>query len=483
MKISNKFFFLILFSIFILIPISSFSPHVSASGNLTYISATDILKNFKFESIGGEPIVNEGAFNDKLRFDTQMAWLLYQNDINILSREEIGDSTVLKYSLILRNKINIFTNVRLDQMAYNLLPRTEEFIGCYYRHNRLGGSIDYQWEGIIKWDCWDFGDIYNYNFQNNHFTGRVVMSFDIDANPIPDVFGEYTEKEYDYIAVSEAGIVTNTWGKMTDQMPTIIVLSPSEYESEWKDDETYTSGSAESNYFEAIIDPNENLYVYPDPIQTFDARIVPDTAGSSMNPKNKDGTPLWDPEIEEKSMTGCNIYYDLNSLSPVVYRYGGRLSWTQHDLETEDYLIPFKGIVPKTNHYYFHDYVENRDVALHGINRYIQVDMIVKFEVWTSVKLGTLTDAYENLRLSFPEEYYDELVWSTLAGGWKGSTIKEYGLDPFEAVTEWFDDLGAWFADFFGNMGDIVMWIIIIAGIGIGVYIFFVIRRKQIVRR
>ncbi len=479
MKLSNKFFFLILFSIFILIPIGSFPLDVSANNTTQYISATDILKNFKFESIGGEPIVNEGAFNNKLRFDTQSAWILYQDDVTVLSKQEIGGSTKLKYRIVLRNKINIYTNVRLNQMAQNLLEKTDEFVGSYYRHNNLGGSIDTQWEGIIEWEHWDFGDIYNYNWQNNYFDGRIVMSFDIDDNPIPESIGANTETEYGYIAVSEAGIVTNSYGKMSDDMPDIVVLSPSEYESEKKDDSTYTSGStADDDHYKAIIDPNINLVVGSEPIQSFDASILPDTAGSSMDPTNKDGSALWDPEREERSMTGCLIHYDLGSISPIVYRWGGTLTYTEHDLETEDYLVwDWSGIreVVKTNHYYKHDYIKYGDVALHGINRYIQVDMIVAFIIWTDVKLGTLTDAYENLRLNFPEEYYDELIWSTLVGGWSGSTIEEYGKNLFEI--KWLDDLLDFFS--FDNIQNILLLVAIIAISIVILYVALKFRKKK----
>lgn len=441
MKIKNKslvlFFSIVLI---LLIQVVSISPNVSAA-NTTYISASDILKNFEFESIGDETIVNDGAFNNKLRFDTQASWLLYQDDMTLITQEEIGGSTRLKYRMVLRNKINIYTNVRIKQMAQQMLVVPGKYLGVTYSHYRLGGLGPDTWNSYITWDHWDFGDIYNYNWANNYFSGRIVMSFDIDDNPIPDTFGTGTETEYDYIAVSEAGIVNNIWGSMSDDMPEVVVLNPSEYESEEKDTATHQAGStAADDIFAARIEPNVRITVPTNPTQSFDSSILPDTAGSSMNPKNKDGSAIWDPQIEERSMTGCNIYYDLGALSPVVYKYEGSLTYKQHNLQTETYLTPdiwdFWATYVDKKHHYTWDRVVPGDVALHGINRYIQVDMYVAFEVWTSVKLGTLTDYYENMKLSAPSEYYDALIWSTIAGGWAGSTIEEWGMPGLDLFGE-----------------------------------------------
>ena len=50
MKTNSKIFFFILFVSFIIIPINSFTPYANAASE-EYISATDILKNFKFETL------------------------------------------------------------------------------------------------------------------------------------------------------------------------------------------------------------------------------------------------------------------------------------------------------------------------------------------------------------------------------------------------------------------------------------------------
>lgn len=469
-KPKNKiiFFFFFFSCSFFLISSIQIPLATATSGDSEYISASSILKNFKFESIGSEPIIDDGAFNNKLRFDTQSAWILYKDDVTLLDKKEIGGSTQLKYRVVLRNKINVYTNVRINQMVENMYEQTEQFLGCSYRHNNIGGSIANTWESYIKWDHWNFGDIKNYNFQNNYFSGRVKMSFDINDNPVPDSIGGNAETEYGYIAVSEAGIVNNDWGKMTDQMPEIVALSPSEEQSDIKDTSTYSSGgTADDSAFLAKINPNIQLTVSSTPYETFDSGILPDTAGSSLNPTTKEGGPIWVPE--ERSMTGCNIYYDLGALSPIVYRYKGTMQYTEHYLETEVYytdnIWDWLATCVKEKYYYNWYHTESRDVALYGINRYLQVDMMVAFEVWTSQKLGALTGYYELLKLEKPEEYYDELVWSTLAGGWGGSTIRA----PDQNTPDW---VPTWLTDLFSGASGILIWIIIIIVVIICLYIF-----------
>lgn len=465
---------------------------LGSDANTQYISATDILKNFKFESIGGEPIVNDGAFNNKLRFDTQASWLLFRDDITPLITIESGGDTYLKYRIVLRNKINMHTNVRINQMAQNLFEVQSSYLGVTYVHKNIHREITGEFQEYITWDHWDFGDIYNWNWDNNYFSGRIVMSFDIDDNPVPDTFGDYADKNFDHIAVSEAGIITNTHGLMSTDMPDIIVLEPSEEESEIKSTATFELGELQDcdNDYAASLDPGIDLDVNPEPIQSFDSSILPDTPGSSMGPTNKDGSPIWDPEAEEKSMTGCNIYYDLNALSPVVYRYTGTLTYTEYDLFTQneytENVWDWWETYVREVHFYSWDRVKYADVALHGINRYIQTDMYVAFDIWTSVTLGTLTEYYEQMQLSAPEEYYDALIWSTLAGGWTGSRIQESGdpgWDMLGAFGDFFEGIfGGIFGAFAGIIGPIIFIVIVVVCLYVFIRIGIPLIRRRINR-
>lgn len=459
---SKSIFFLIFFLSFNLISISSFTPYTKASDYTTYISATDIVKNFKFTTFNGGNIVNEGIYDNKLRFDKQSAWLLYKNDVNLISSHEIGGSTVLKYSIIVRNKINLYTNVRLNQMAFDISKQYGEYLGVKYVHQTLGQVSATRWEQDITWEHYDFDrviDMRTFNTMNNIFSGRLKMTFDIDPNPIPDTFGDNTETEYGYITVSEAGIENNLWGRMSTDMPTMVELDPSEVSSEYNDD--YDEGSVGKEAINLDLNPNTRMYVWEDPSESFDGGIQADTIGSSLNPTNKDGTDIWDPEEAEESMTGCELNYDLIKLSPIVYKWKGKLEYTYHDVLIEDVLGGWFAVVPILKHHWETDQIEYGDVMLHGINRYIQSDIYVVFELWTSVKVGSLTDYYQQMLLEAPEEYYDTLIWSTLAGGWDGSTIREYETP----ILGWLEEL-------FNVFGDMITWIIVIVVIIAGLYIF-----------
>jgi hypothetical protein len=447
-----------------MVSLIAFSPFDTGEGT-EFISATDILKNFRFETFANEPIVADGAKDNKVRFDTQAAWVLYKDDVIPLNMYEIGESTQLKYRIVLRNKINIYTNVRLNQMAESIQKYSEDFLAVKYRHNSLGGGIDYWWEQYIHWDHYNFGDIRHYNSLHNDFSGQLVMSFDINDNPVPASIGPNTETEFGYIAVSDAGIVSNKVGLMNDEMPDIVDLAPSEYEAP---DDAFSLDGQGRNAYEEVLDPMVSLNVYEYPVDSFDGGVVPDTAGGSLNPRGKDGRPIWDPETQE-SMTGCLLHYDVVRISPVVYLWKGHLSWTFIDLETEKYLeyvfpLGFKEDI-KTNHRRTTARDEFRDAALHGINRFIHVDMYVAFDIWTSVKLGTLTDEYEQLRLEDPEEYYEDLIWSTIVGGWTGSTIEH-------EEKEWGWSLESFF-DIFGGIGGFITFIIVLGVVLFGGYLFF----------
>lgn len=481
--IAQKALLIIIVCLFFINPFILKTPSANAASIGTeYISASDILKNFKFESIGSEQIVDEGAFDNKLRFDTQAAWLLYRDDVTLLTKKELGGSTQLKYRIVLRNKINMYTNVRVDQMAEFTYPIEEKILGCTYVHQNLNSKIVDEWKSYITWEHWDFGDIYNYNWKNNYFSGRIKMSFDIDDNPIPSSIGGNTKTKYGYIAVSEAGIANNIWGKMSDDMPDIVDLNPHEVKSATKASATSDiaeHSTADDGTYSAKLKPNIAFNVDNTPDQSFDASILPDTAGGTLDPKNKDGSSIWDPSKKEASMTGCNLYYDLNSLSPIVYLFEGVMSYTEYDLETDveytENIWDWWETYIDENHFYDWYRTAKRDVALHGINRYIQTDIYVAFDIWAEFELGTLTDYYETMKLQYPEEYYDELLWSTFVGGWEGSEIK---VTPGPGV-DW--GIGDFFKNIFGDIGSTLVIVVIIIIVVVGIYMFLRMRARRTV--
>jgi len=366
-------------------------------------------------------------------------------------------------------------------MAQDITEKSTDYLGMEYLRKNIDRNVVAHWFQYITWEHRDFGDIKDWNWQNNYFSGRITMSFDIDDNPVPDKFGSYADKNFDHIAVSEAWIVTNTHGLMSTDMPDIVVLEPSEEEIEEKEPASWELGPLQDsdNDYAVQIYPNVDLYVPHDPIDSFDSGIIPDTAGSSMGPTNKDGSNIWDPQTEEKSMTGCKIYYDLSALSPVVYKWQGKLTYNEYYLFTQneytENVWDFWATYVDEKSFYYHTREKYNDVALHGINRYLQTEMWVSFDIWTSVTLGPLTDYYENMKLEAPEEYYDTLIWSTLAGGWTGSEIREGG-DPMDTIWESFEQaIDGFLGGIFGGLEGIITTVILIGILLIGGYVFLVV--------
>lgn len=467
---------ILLISIILIVPlvsmigINAFSGFGTGGGSI-YLLSGDVIKNFEFDKFDGDIIPpSHIMYENKLIFESQNIWRLEQDDVVKITAYDVGNTTYLYYKVFMTNTINVFTNVRLDQMSEKANKIKEPFHAGHYRHSGIYGDHMFSWDSEIYWEHWEFGDIWNYNFDNNHFQGLLEMSFDIAPSPLPDIFGEYAYKKFDYIAVSSASVASATHGKMSEDVPEIITAIPEVYRDEYNDE---SGGDPAGNIKGGFLWAWDTKADLDDMgiTQSFDAGLNYQLSGS-MFPKNKDGTPIWDPRYTGESMTDCKIGYGIYSLSPVVAEYGGRLTWQQEDIETQDYYDPepldWAHVSVKLKKNAENQQTEYRQIALHGWNRYIQTKMVVAFYIWTGVEIEALTEDYEYLKLHYPEEYYDMLIWSSLVGGFGGG--KQYTADPIDI--DIFEDL---FGDLFGDIGDIIMLIIVIAVIGIGGYIFLVV--------
>lgn len=423
-----------------------------------YLESSNIIKNFDFYKFDGDVIpVSNIMYTDKLAFETQNVWTLEQDDIIQLTAYDVGNTTYLYYKVFMKNAINIFTSVALNQMSKKAEKVEESFLAGHYEHDAVLHENDFSWDSYITWQHWDFGDdVWNYNFDNNHFEGSLEMTFDIAQNPLPEIVGEFATKKFDYIAVSSAGVVSAEHGLMSKDVPEILTVIPEEYREEHSEEFGGDAGDIEGG-FEAYWDPDtdlENLGI----TSSFDASMSYQESGS-MFPKNKDGSSVWDPKDTGTSMTDCKIQYGVYSLSPVVMEYGGKLSWMEQQLGTKVvYEFPFKWVTKK-DWYSERAQTEYGQIALHGWNRYIQTEMVVAFNIWTAVEIELLPEDYEYMKLHTPTEYYDMLIWSSLVGGFGGG--KQYTADPVDP-----------FSGFFDFLEDIIYFIIIIVVIGIGLYVF-----------
>ncbi|MFX1239156.1 MAG: hypothetical protein ACFFAS_18545 [Promethearchaeota archaeon] len=476
-KSKNSFFFLIVITFSIIIGaifIVPLSPSFNIAGETdVYITGDDVIKNFRFDSFDGEPLSLTGTspgLQDKIKFEIGGQWEAHTNDISVQNIEEADDTIYMYYRIALTNKMNIFTNVDLEDACENLSTTKENLLAGVYRHYQLLGDQLYGWESYLTWEHYDFGQLIAHNTQNNVFEGDLVMSFDINDSPLPafltDSEGNTVTKEFDYIGISAVYIDNTITGKMSNDMPDISGISPREYKSEEANDffggDPGSMRAATGSY-----DPKPQLSGSR-LSGTFDIGYVPQSDGSSLMPTAKGGSAIWDARTREESMDNCEFRYALHSLSPVVYKYSDTLTWQKQVIHTQDYigwnfLIPYTGVKTIRNEDTLLS--ETRDVALHVTNRYIQTEITVVFNVWSSWKIeGADLGEYDGL--DKPQEYYDDLVWQT--------TVDGFGGGEFEVSSAWSD-----FFDIFGLGGFGGILTLVIIGVVIYIAYRFLKRRKK----
>lgn len=452
----------------LLITMVGFSPYLTQDGSV-YLLSGDVIKNFEFDRFDGDLIpLSKMMYENKLCFETQNIWRLEKDDIVKIKGYEVGGTTYLYYKVFMTNTINIFTNALLNQMSEKAEQVEEDFLAGHYRHSGLAGDHMFSWDSYITWKHWNFGDIWNYNYRNNVFQGSLEMSFDIAPSPLPDIFGDYAYKKFDYIAVSSASVTSATHGKMSEDVPDILTATPEVYREEYSSESGGDISGKVKGGYENYWDPDTDLDDMGITL-SFDAGMSYQLSGS-MFPKNKDGTPIWDPEATGRSMTDCKIRYSVYSLSPVVAEYGGRLSWLEQHLTTIDKWALFKGFYVGLKDYHEEEQTEYRQIALHGWNRYVQAKMVVAFNIWTGVEIEALSEEYEQMRLHNPEKFYDLLIWSSLVGGFGGG--KQYTAPANNIFEGLFD--------FFGGIFNFIITVVII---GVGLYIFIKVGVPMIKRR
>ena len=463
LKSKSKIFFssILILSLVLLFGfgITQLAPIDTTDESDMYLVSNDIIKNFQFESFDGEPVSISGeSFDRKLMFESQASWRINPDDISLISIYTQGDDVYIRYKVAMTSKFNMYTTVDLFQCAENnvLNKPTENFLVAHYRHSGLVGDHMFSWKAYLDWTYYDFGNIKQWNEQHNSFSGDLIMSFDIAQSPLPNFqtqSGDSLTKNFDYIAVSSIGVVDNKIGKLDDSAPEIVGISPREY-----DEDKSILGALDpfgtSKKFDAYYDPDIELIIHPDPLNSFDAGINPQSSGSSMNPRTKSGDPIWNPEATQESMPDCKFIYNIGSLSPLVTEYYGTLSYRYIYYETIDYwkTLFTIGVKERVNTQY--DLTYTKPVALHVTNRYIQTEVRVVFDMFTSYNIDVGADGIEDFNLEFPSEYYDLLLWLTTVDGFGGGVqhTSEYG----------------------GILGldNTFTWIIIIAVIAGGVFIF-----------
>ncbi|MFX1567900.1 MAG: hypothetical protein ACFFCV_05980 [Promethearchaeota archaeon] len=451
-------FFIFIISVVLIVGLPQ---SVSANGN-TFIVSNDLIKNFKFESFDGRSVSQSGQTLAKdLQFESQASWNIYPDDISLLDIYTDGDNAYIRYKVAMTSKVNMYTTLDVVDCAQDgqLKQVSDTYLVAKYQHLGLFGDVMHGWEESVTWNHYDFGNIKQWNSANNDYDGDLVMSFDIAQNLLPNfqtVSGDSLLKNFDYIAVSSVAVVDNTYGKLDSSVPTVVGITPRDYEEEYSSMQNPTSAikskiASATRMFDAYYDPNIRLNIPTTPQNSWDGGITPQSAGSSMNPTTKTGDPIWNPETKQTSMKDCKCIYHIGSLSPLVTEYYGTLSFKYIFYRSIDYWDTLLHIGIKEYSKVPNDQSYTKPVALHCTNRYIQTTIRVVFDVFCSYKIDVGSDSIEDYNLDFPEEYYDLLLWLTTVDGFGGG----------ETHT----------AEAGGLFGDYTTWIIIIAIVAVGILV------------
>lgn len=441
-------------------------PFYSDTSNI-YITGNDVVKNFKLDDFDGDAITN-----GKLKFETGAFWKTTPDDVELLIVYEEGTQVFLEYRVTMRNKINIFTNVRLgDAVETNLNVVPEVIPVGSYKHLALDGGTRVSWDSYLTWYHYDFGDVRSHNVANNLFSGDLKASFDINPSPLPDLFtdseGRNVTKEFDYIAINAIYVSDSTHGKLSTDLPEIVGLTPAEYDLDER--KAYTGG-AEGGTMTADTDTDKNYSHLWNPrvspgstfYEPIDPGIQPMSIGASLNPTTKSGALIWDPKMRSESMTDCQFTYQLGALSPLVYEYFSTMTYYKQTIVVQDH---WQELFVLSSHVVTNiDEIQSitRPVALHVTNRYVQAEVTIVFKLFTSFTITPLD--VDEPDLEPPEEYYDEIVWNTIVDGFGG------GHTYTEGIT-------------FGGLADLLMIIIVIVAIIAGIYIFITVVVPLIVKK
>jgi len=433
-------------------------PFYSDAANV-YVTGNDVVKNFKIDSFDGDALAN-----GKIGVETGAFWKTTPEDVELLVVYEEGTQVFLEYRVTMRNKINVFTNVRLgDAVEKDLNAVHEVFPVGSYKHLALDDRTRVSWSSALTWTHYDFGDVRSHNVANNLFSGDLKASFDINPSPLPDLFtddlGQNVSKEFDYIAIDAIYVSGSTHGKLSADLPEIIGLTPAEYDLS---ERNAYNGAGQGGTMIADNDIDKDYSHLWNPTvrlgtsfyETIDPGIRPMSVGASLKPTTKSGALIWDPKMRSESMTDCQFTYQLGALAPLVYQYFSTMTYYKQTIVVQDHTY-WDWLLLKLSSHVVTNLDEKqsvtRPVALHVTNRYVQAEVTIVFKLFASFTVTPLD--VEQPDLEVPEEYYDELIWDTVVDGFGGGNVYKEGLD-------------------FGGWTGVIIFIVCIVAIIAGIYLF-----------
>ena len=467
MKVSKKTKYSFFFLFIIILLTASIGFSLSPTSTI-YITSGDVIKNFKLESFDNSDIgagYTTDRYGNKLVFGAGAYWEIAPDSIELQYFLQEDDIIYFKYDVIATNTINIYTNCKTSDVVEFLSPVKDRYRVATYKHLAIDGGTRYSFYGDLFWTHYDFyptSDILEFNYDNNYFSGDLVMSFDIDSTPIPnsvvDIYGNSATKQFSHISIVSIYTDEALHGFLSDETPVITGTTPDKYDPfDYNSDSMSGRDASQPDKIVSYsFDPATRLFA-PYFLNSFDSAITPQPAFTSLNPTTKLGTALWDPQTENRSAQDVKFTYHLTSLSPVVKRYSQQLAYSPKIVIAQDVWSPtlfdWLRLVINVNEQTASRQTETEDIAIQVSNRYIQTGIKAKFSVYSSYKIEALVDQTD-VALGLPAEYFDYLAWSSAVdgfGGGQGESEVPNLLDPLSVV---------------------VIIVIIIAVLGIGFYVF-----------
>lgn len=443
-------------------------PNSDAGSSPVYLLTGDMIKDVKFVSIGGDPIdQGGGAYDNKLKFEMSPLWKLERDDIELIYTHQVGNKIYMFYKMALTADMNVYTNVRYNdgsekQEQWNGKQKVFE----YHRYGLYGDEFtQLAWSRELQWHSWDFGNVRDYNSKNNVYGGTVEIQFNIQQSPFPstliDEEGNVLTKQFDYIGVSSAAVLSSDHGFLSQASPDIRYSVPQEDQSQEikRVDPDPSPGAVDGGY---QVQWRTNARIEDAGLDTWDAGIQVPSGDSSLNPTRADGGPIYDNTMDnETSQTDCKLYYNLGSLTPVVTEYFGRLEYDTLRLKAQDTIFGYD-YSPTPGH-------ESKmlSTAIHISNRYAHSKLQTVLNVWSSYEIEVIdTPEMEDYNLEKPVEYYDNLTWQTAVDGISSMEINE----PGDRIGD-FEGTGNVFNGILDMMGQYMIYIIIFAVIMVALYI------------
>jgi len=436
-----------------------------------YILSGDIIENFKFESFAGVEIdpITQDAYGGKLKFEIGPDWRVSQDDIDLLYTTQVEDEIYMYYKVRMTNTANIYTSIGINQVVEKIQSSSDILRGMdYCRIGLFGGSCieskiwnfffnNYRfWEGTDPtWiDQAIPSKLISYNTEHNKFSGPLIMSFDIDQSPLPNIFtdeaGNELTKDFDYISVSSITTEDVGTGKLSEDLPEITGLTPENFDSDTGTGGSTTNFAPQYTGDGTLIPININPYVAPTYVaHTFSPLMQHQSVGTTLNPTDKNGDPIFNAKEQEDSMENCSFVFNINSLGPVAFEYHANAIYTHYDVTSNDqwFAEPAWDIVPTSRS-------TPRPVAVHVQNRFMQPKFEIIFNIWTKYNVEVLETDITPPGVENPYGYYDNLSWlASVSGIGNGQIYREERTGFLEGLLD----------SIFGDAGSLLIFIVIIA--------------------